>query len=474
MATKSLMLAILSVVGIHSFVNGGDGQTMIEAVVTDRDDNPIEGATVSALEWFEGAEVQRPKFKTDSSGVFRMPALNESQSGYVMIYKPGFCVGALNMRALPARARLHPMKPIALRIVDADGDPVSDAEVSLGDVSFHDEFLQAFPPPALKEMTTVKSRDDGWAILRACRPEYLLQVNVESKGYGIQTFGGPFNDKKFVVLELDRTVPANIKIESDFGSVDGWTVMGFPYNFAERNFSSDGRVDKQTGHMLPISVAERATVDNDGVASLKHMLLAEPIHLLLLDDELNKRACETIVATKKDDEFVFKPLPLLKDKHQTYFGFVRDQENQEPIEGVRLKYFSYTSLNTQEVTAVTDSSGRFELELCNGNWVLDVLTVPENYSDFLNQRINVEIGDDTESKLPDIQLFRGKTVSGRIEGVDLAIRRARWLHVSWSEHDGSEKVYYGKFLPDGSFNLRVHNVPERWNSVLLPKPAGAT
>jgi len=172
---------------------------IVAATVTDRDDKPIEGAKVVALRWFDQGDADAPVVLTNAEGEFEF-AINEGKnteeshlSNYVIIHKEGYAVGALNLDHLPARARLWPKKPVAVRVLDAQQKPLAGARVTLGEIGFDDEFLHANIPPSLAEEIGVISRDDGWAILRSARPEFVHSVTVAAEGFGTQEFARPAN-----------------------------------------------------------------------------------------------------------------------------------------------------------------------------------------------------------------------------------------------------------------------------------------
>jgi hypothetical protein len=80
---------------------------------------------------------------------------------------------------------------------------------------------------------------------------------------------------------------------------------------------------------------------------------------------------------------------------------------------------------------------------------------PPGYCSTLTSEQEILIEEDGGHQLADLYVPKGKVIQGKIQGVDLAIRRARWIHVSWADDEGESGRLHGRFQPDGSFAVTI-------------------
>ena len=429
----------------------------VQVLVTDREDNAIEGALVTKLNWLQNAdaEVAEPIF-SNNEGVFRFPKPVEGDdSGYVMIYKPDYAVGAVNLAVMPAQVRLHRMKPVAVRIVGPDGEPVRGAEVSVGEVHFQDEFLQSNIAPTIREQTKVTTRDDGWAILRCTRPEFLESVNVKTSEYGTQTFASEFDERRFSVLQLHPTTSGVAKLEHSSGDVKGWKIIGTKINYDEGFHEKESDTAEGTDHLLPVSVEQIGEFDGDGEAVLPHLLLDRESYFIVVDAERNLRSGLTSKGTLGENTLVANVKPLASESGRVFFGYVREEKSEKPLEGVEVSLHMQDRIGLKPISVTSDQEGRFEAKLCEGTWQINLVHAPQHHYKPRGMAAWFVINDQSGPQLDDFTLSPGRLLKGKIEGVKLALHRARWIQVYFDESKDYQNSAFGKYDPEGNFEVTV-------------------
>ncbi len=281
--TSKLLLALL--VGISPAVaqeRERDSKSLVTARVTDRENTPIAGAEAYKLDWFGDSKDNPGPALTDAQGVFesQIDPTAPLYSNYVVIYRHGFGFGALGLDVLPARARLHPGRSIAFRILDPQGRNVKDARVMPGEVAFDDEPVLAMVPQALAQKVSAVTRDDGWATLRSMRPSTLRTILVEAEGYGTQVFSCNFEDEaKYHKLQLQETKAIEISLLKDEVPATGWKVIcggSEDEHFGAKKSPEDV--------IAAVGSIHTRYPDATGRVVLEHALADKDIELMLFDD----------------------------------------------------------------------------------------------------------------------------------------------------------------------------------------------
>ncbi len=434
----------------------------VKAFVTDRDDRPIEGATVVPMDWLrvddDRDDVQ--KAVTNSKGEFEFEIDERTtNSDYVMIFKEGYAVGALNLSVLPARARLFRMKAVPLRIVDAQRRPVANARVTIGEVGFDDEFLQANVPAAIAQLSAAISRTDGWAILRCTRPEFAQSVNVEVDGYGIQSFAGKFSDDNFHVLQLWDTMSIQVQImNGPTPAPKGWVVFATCSEFIEQIAGAEPSVAKNpiTGDLLPKGILLTRKTDAEGRIGIEHALMGRPMNLMVFDSNQDLRGVGRIVSMEgQDGPYQLRVSPSEVDEGQPITGQVVETSSGKAIAGVEVTYTQRQGLLWREVHATSKENGELSARLTPGTWYVEVAHAPAGYCNVVTSENEIVLPETGEHSLPEIRIPKAEMIRGKIEGVDLAIRRARWIHVTWSAGADQTGEIRGRFQADGRFEIAI-------------------
>jgi hypothetical protein len=341
----SMILATVGLAAANDDDKSSKPERVVQAMVTDREDRPIEGAQVSRLHWFGQDQSDEPQILTNARGEFDFAVEGDSRdrvlANYVVIYKEGYALGALNLDTLPARARLWPKKPVALRIVDAQQRAVAGARVALEEVGFDDEFLHANVPPSLDQATGTISRDDGWAILRSTRPEFLHSVRVDAEGYGSQSFACRFSVSKFKVLQLWETSLATLKVLDGEAAAAGWTVMATSNDWMAQSAGNEDWADKNllNGNLLPTGISFTGTTDQDGRVRMEHALVRRRVNLLLFDTSKTWRGSGSVVALEHaQPDATLTASPSREQEGQEYTCRVLQSGSGEPVTDVKVTF----------------------------------------------------------------------------------------------------------------------------------------
>ncbi|MGB7347245.1 MAG: hypothetical protein WBD20_23685 [Pirellulaceae bacterium] len=429
---------------------------MLKAKVTDRDDKPIEGAEVAWLDWFDPNAEKPVDAVTDQNGEFEILERVGKDSSFVIIHKTGYAVGAMNMAYLPARVRLWPMKPVALRIVDPQQQPVEGAIVTLANVHFNEEHLEANVPANLAAQTQAVSRADGWAILRSVRPEFLESVAVTAEGYGNQTFTAEFGEKKFHVLQLWESTKLQVQILEGDTPAKGWKLTASPDGEA---FGGDPLAAIKTnpinGNLLPSGINFFAATDNEGRLTIPNALVRRPVMYYLVDSADQLRSSKSITADGEETKAVtIKVRPPIKEIGIEVTGRLVDAKTGDPIGGIELSFTNYNEFPYPTNAATSTDNGDVAVALTPGLWRWTVVKKPAGKHIRVDDAAEFLI-DERSMKLPDLKIHvrPSQTIKGTIRDVDLAIRRARWIHVSGTDADGTTTQEYGTFQADGTFAI---------------------
>ena len=341
--------------------------------------------------------------------------------------------------------------------MDAQQKPLAGAHVTLGEIGFDDEFLHANIPPSLAEEIGVISRDDGWAILRSARPEFVHSVTVAAEGFGKQEFATEFAEQKFHVLQLWPTTPAKVRVMVDDQPAADWKVVATTSDLLARDPAARIREERngESGQLLPQGIALIATTDQAGIVEIKHALRHRSVYLMLIGPEGKWRGTATLAAKENSPEpTVLQGQPDLQTVGKEYVAHVMDASSGDPVSGVDI-VFQSQGLPPKVARATSDANGQVTAILSPGSWYARVSQSPAGYCETLTSKSQFVIPDQGERKLPDLEVPKGKTIDGVIRGVDLSIRRARWLNVGWTNKDGNSGKLSGRFRPDGTFSITI-------------------
>ncbi|QDT10142.1 hypothetical protein [Planctomycetes bacterium K23_9] len=432
---------------------------LIQGVVTDRENQPIEGAQVAWMNWFSRDEKGPVAAVTNDKGVFELEKSKAESNQYVVIHKPGYAVAALNMNWLPARARVWPMKPVALRIVDQKQNPVANAVVTLASVHFQDEHLISNVPASLSKPTQAVSREDGWAILRSTRPTDVGSIAVTVDGYGSQTFAADLSKERFHILQLWETTSIDVTLTLDGEPAVDWIVAvasdGNNFGAGNNNAAANNPINK---NILPVGVEFQGKSDSSGKLTIPHALLRRPIVIYVIDPKKKLRDTQTIVpdGSPESSSIDMTIRPPAGQAGQALTGHVTNTDTNEPIPGISITLANYESAPYDQIEVVADEQGQISVSLTPGTWNWNIPKSPAGQVINMTSenRFVVTKGD---TKLPKLKasVYKAKAIRGTIQDVDLAIRRARWIHVDWTSPTGASGNQRGTFNPDGTFAVDI-------------------
>lgn len=426
---------------------------LVTATVTDRVGNPIEGAIIERIEW--KSESKAPLAWTNDKGEFRYPLQPKTgESDYVIIFKEGFALGALNLQALPARARLWPMRAIPFRVLDEQDDPVAGVTVAPQTISFVDEHLYSYLPPAIMKKVSVTTREDGWAILRCTRPEELVDVVVACSTRGSQTYCSNFANNRFTTLCLVKTIPGRLILREGDRPASGWRVI------AESN-DNHNRFDPNPVKtpITPTGIVVDGITDLEGFLDIPHALDGDEFYFMVIDSDGTYRGQKSATLTKAESECEITFEPAAKIAGRLFHIPVRDAQTDQPIAGMKITFYKNDAVGDRQVTE-SNENGDISVRLTPGVWTAHCTEAADGYCKTIVNDAQWTVTTKSESPLAPLSFYKGTPLHGSIVNVDLAIRRTRWLHVHWKLDEKSGRLS-GLYRPDGTF------------TVLIPKNATA-
>jgi hypothetical protein len=238
-----------------------------------------------------------------------------------------------------------------------------------------------------------------------------------------------------------------------------WGVMGTTSDLLLQDpaVGRRDRKDRDQERLLPKGISLIARTNHRGIVEIEHALRLRRVHLMLIGPEGKWRGTGTLVANDNSSEpTILTGQPDPQSDGADYAASVLDASSGAPVAGVDL-VFQSRGFPPKLARAMSDANGKAMTALSPGSWTVRVTKSPAGYCEMLASPTQFVIPKAGEAKLPDLQVPPGKTIQGVIRGVDLSIRRARWLKVGWHDQDGNSGQLNGRFRPDGSFSVTIPN-----------------
>lgn len=457
----SARIVLVAVFCLNSvvFLHGDESETAIriaQASVADREGNPLKDAEIYRLSWLD--ESANPPVKSNDKGIFEFPVDTSLRphSNYVIIYRAGYSLGALNLEALPAQARLHPRRPIAFRVLDPEGEPIEGAQVYPREMSFGDEFLHAYVPAELGRKKGAITREDGWAILRCVAPTSVVSLVVESEDYGSQIFLSNLSkDTKFRVLQLRETATLILEVRNGEQPAFGHRVVGTIDDRGWRPWDDQNKVARK----LPLrssGILCNQETDGDGRIRFEHAPTEIELKFLIVPED-RQRSEERIVKHSDAAEGVFRiqVKPEYADKLRNYTARIVDLGTGKPVAGMQLRFAS-NEMRSARCLVTSGKQGEISPKLAPGTWSVHVEKAPPGYCKTLLSSSRIQVPEEP-LVLQNFEAVRAKEVKGTIRGIDLKLHRARWINAKWRDINDQSKAgnVYGTIFPDSSFEISI-------------------
>jgi hypothetical protein len=321
-----------------------------------------------------------------------------------------------------------------------------------GEIAFDDEFLHAMVPHALAQKVSAVTRDDGWATLRSMRPSTLRSLLVEAKGYGTQIFPCNFeNETKFHKLQLQETATVELSLLKGDAPATGWKVI------CRARDKDEFQAQKKNPEVAvtAIGVLQDKVVDAMGRVVLEHVLTGQDIQLTLIDSS-NKYRGQTKVQWENVGQVpaVVQVPRSLEEVGQAKHCQVVDVQSGKPVAGFQLNFVN-RNLRNMQYDVTSDDQGMLSLKLLPGDWHVQVEKAAPGYCNSIISPLTVVAKNEVDEKLPNIQVAKGKEITGVIRGISLDLHRARWIHVEWTKGDQENGEVYGTVHPDATFHATI-------------------
>jgi protocatechuate 3,4-dioxygenase beta subunit len=440
----SLIAFLLSSLATAGVGEGVAGVVRLSGVVVEADGTPATGAELVASggPWDGELSVELGRAKADGEGRFVLelhePPVDCDRATLWAIRAGSIAASApIDRDAIEGRPfRLVVGSPpgAPFLVAGPDGRPVEGARIIPRRVAREVQGV----PEAVALLASCTTDRDGRAVLRAFRPEEVLEVRVEATGFGTQ-------GREFRIFQGMADVGTKSITLLAAGKVSGRVIADDPKLVAGLTV----RVTSSTGGLAEVWTDATGRFTVEAIASGSVIVRVRPREG---QPELPARVVRRNLEAGKNLDV---EVPLRRGVKVT--GLVLDDKNGKPIADAEVSVIP--SGPAEPVRVRTDVEGRYETYVPSGLVGHRVLKVPVPYlcpPPFVGPR-PVEVPPAiVKFELPKIELTRGTDIRGKVvDSFEQPVANAR-VEASWMLFDGRIRAPRSVSVTtrlDGSFVL---------------------
>jgi hypothetical protein len=477
----SLIAFVFSLAAVGAGEGGPKGPTLRGEVVG-TDGKPAPGAVlVVAVEGWDGeSPVVMGRATADEGGKFALELRddpNDCDRPTLWAIRPGSVASSSPIDRDAASGRAYRLvldhsPGASFEVAGPDGRPIPGARVIPHRVAREVQRM----PEAVASLASATTDGEGRAVLRAFRPEEVLEVLVEAAGFGAQA-------REFRTPEGMADVGTKSITLLPAGKVSGRVVADDPQAVAGLTVrvTSSG-----AGRRGPISAMAEVSTDAAGrfeVESIAGGSVLVRVRPREGQPDLPARVARRTLEAGKGVEV---EIPLRRGVKVA--GLVVDEQDGRPIAGAVVSVIP--SGPSEPVRVRTDDRGRYEAYVPSGLVGHRVLKVPAPYlcpPPFVGPR-PVEVPPAiARFELPRVALTRGSDVRGRVvDEFNRPVEGAR-VEASWTMFDGRIRAprsvlatsgadgsfVAGPVAPDAEVSLAASKGESSTDDVVKARPAEA-
>jgi Carboxypeptidase regulatory-like domain len=442
------LLLSLATVGVGG---GVAGHGSLRGVVVGADGRPVAGAELVAAggTWDGDSPVELGRATADGDGQFSLELLDEPSEcdrPTLWAIRGGSVAASISIdrdsaEGRPLRLEVDASPGAAFVVAGPDGRAIEGARIIPVRVARE---VPEVPDRVARLASTATDRD-GRAILRAFRPEEILEVRIEAAGFGVQV-------RQFRTPEGMADVGSKSITLIAAGKVSGRVVADDPQAVAGLTV----RVTSSTGGRNGANVAlAEATTDASGRFAIEAIASGSVTVRVRPREGRQDLPARVVRRNLEAGKGLDVEIPLRRGVKVT--GVVQDDRDGRAIAGAVVSIIP--SGPSEPVRVRTDAEGLYEAFVPSGLVGHRVLKVPAPYlcpPPFVGPR-PVEVPPAiARFELPRVALTRGADIKGKVvDEFEHPVGNAR-VEASWTMFDGRIRAPRSAMVTtrlDGSFVL---------------------
>ena len=465
-ATMSLIWVLFSIF-LTSFGYTQESKTQdqslpsMDCTIVDEEGSPIFGAMVFDCPNFyllkdPSAPNAASLTTTNSLGHFRLERKPANQSWGVFVFAEGKVVDMLRngVGHRSKQVRLKDESRIEVIVYDERGKPIQGAKVAPSVLDFRASSWSYFLSPAVIEQLQSTTDATGRTLLRGADANALNAIQVDIGNGSKRTFELP--------AKMDRNSPIVLNWKSFHGSLRCRVLdhQNRPVRNAPVTLSS---LDENANSLVitepTISFIQCAHTDDRGECNFREVPAPEvDVRCNYGDQDHRGVLVESKSIPIRHNEITKVELKFLPTK--TVEFSVLDTSELKQHAGVSVVFRKDQVSRNVFATGTTNEEGLGSVTLEVGTWDVEIQqlsSLPKGY--FLSdptETKQIVVTEDAEAKpVPPILIAKGRTIEGKISGVDFAELRSSELVANVIEPSGTERQFCGAFQLNGDFQITL-------------------
>lgn len=428
----------------------------ISGKIVDNRGQGIEGAQIIS---FSSREPNYAPINStsDSDGNFSIAGPPCSEGAFqVLFHKEGYIceyAQAYKRERKPFVLQFVPEIPVVVEVVDKQGQPIEGATVAPHHVDFRGEFaIESIDQKSSIRLGLVGVTDaKGKAVLRGMSRSIVWAIRVDVPGHAPVYYQLPRSQIEGASAETIRLVwkSHSSKIKCTVKEADGSPATDAYLIFQSKEEDSNALLEKKP---TPFTNIMRK-LDDSGQVEVELSSPAVDIRSFSFRRGIAEDLGTFTLPNGESQDLDFELPPTC---HILTTVLDLSSPESEPHEGIQITLRGKFGKRFQFATGITNEDGIADIEVAAGEWTCATIDgeLPKDYVvDPLSFKITAE-SPTTATLAPPITIRKGRTIHGRIEGVDCYALRFDFIFCTY-QSGLSEQEAEGRIQPDGTFTVTL-------------------